>query len=1042
MFKAVSNKVDFAELEKEILAFWKEQGIFEKSVSHREGNDQYVFYDGPPFATGLPHYGHLLAGTIKDIVPRYWTMQGKQVHRRFGWDCHGLPVENEATKILKQEEGLDLSGKYEIEEYGVAKYNEKCRSIVLKYTAEWERVVTRMGRWVDFDNQYRTMDRDFMESIWWVFKQLWEKNLVYKGFRVTPFSWKLSTPLSNFEANSNYKEVQDPAVTVRFQLDEDPNKYILAWTTTPWTLPSNLGLAVGEDIEYVEVDAGEGKVYILAQARLAHYRKLLKADLPVLHAFKGSDLLGKGYAPLLPYFAHEKAKGAFRVIPSGHVTTGDGTGIVHMAPAFGEDDFWACREAEMPFVDPVDFEGRFNEMVSDFAGQNVKAADKGIIAKLKGEGSMVHHGTLQHNYPHCWRTDTPLIYKAIPAWFVKVEELKDRMVKHNAEIQWVPEFVGSKRFGNWLENARDWNISRNRYWGTPLPIWSAGEDDYIAIGSVEELESLSGQKVDDLHSHYVDEITFEKEGKTYRRVAEVFDCWFESGSMPYAQNHYPFENKDYFENNFPADFIAEGLDQTRGWFYTLTVLGTALFDKPPFKNVVVNGLILAEDGQKMSKSKKNYPDPEEVINRYGADCLRSYMINSPVVRAEPLRFQESGLGEIFRKVISPLWNAYSFFVQYANLDGYQPTAESLTDSPNELDRWIISHFQSLVADVNRHMTHNHLYAVVPELMAFTDLLTNWYIRRSRRRFWKAEAGDADKLHAYNTLYYILVEYAKVMAPFMPFLCETIYLNLTGGKDQESVHLCDYPKANDQLIDQAVEHEMDLVRSIVELGRSLRATHNLKVRQPLAVLSVVVPAADRAAVERLGDVIKEELNVKRIDLLEDETQFVQYSARPNLKVLGPRLGKAMKVLNPAIRELKHSDISQLLETGSLEVAGHELTADDLLIDRNEKEEQVVQTQGTLTIALDTHLTDALLLEGDARELVNRIQNLRKDAGFEVQDRIHLRVACEPLQACLAAHGAYIQQEVLATSLNGDAFEAELEKEQDINGKTALIGVARV
>ncbi|CAM2068808.1 Isoleucine--tRNA ligase [Sulfidibacter corallicola] len=1043
MFEAVSPKTNFPELEEKILDFWQRNRIFEKSVENRAGAPEYVFFDGPPFATGLPHYGHLLAGTIKDIVPRYWTMHGYRVERRFGWDCHGLPVENEALKDLKELEGLSLSGKYDIEKYGVAKFNEYCRSIVLRYTKEWEIVVRRMGRWVDFENGYRTMDKSFMESIWWVFKQLWDKGLVYKGYRVMPFSWKLSTPLSNFEAKMNYQDVQDPAVTIKFRLKDSENTSFLAWTTTPWTLPSNLALAVGEDITYAEVrDAETGEHYILAEALVEAHEKLLKRGLEKVATHEARALVGREYLPPFDYFEAEREHKAFRVITSGHVTTKDGTGIVHMAPAFGEDDFWACKEAGLRLVDPVDVEGTFTDPVTDFKGMMVKDADRHIIRHLKESGKLLHQGTLQHSYPFCWRTNTPLIYKAIDTWFVSVEKIKDRLLNSNEQICWVPEAVGTKRFHNWLEEARDWNMSRNRYWGTPLPVWVDDAGETIAVGSAAELEELCGQKVDDLHSHFIDELTIERDGKTYRRIPEVFDCWFESGAMPYAQNHYPFENKEMVEEHFPADFIAEGLDQTRGWFYTLTVLSTALFDKPAFKNVVVNGLILAEDGSKMSKSKKNYPDPMVIIDEYGADCLRAYLINSPVVRAEPLKFSETGISQIYRGVVSPLWNAYSFFVTYANLDNYRPEG-ALTDSTHELDVWILSRFQSLVADVTRHMEHNLLYNVVPELQEFIDELTNWYIRRSRRRFWRADS-DGDKQQAYNTLYYVLREFAKVMAPFQPFLCEAIYQNLTRLESDriESVHLCDFPKPIEERINIEVEKDMALVRRIVDMGRSLRAAHNLKVRQPLGELSVVVPHEQDAVVEAMGDIIAEELNVKKILVLEDETSLVHYTARPNLKVLGPRLGKALKQLQGAIREMGHADIVALQENGSIELAGHELSVDDFLIDRNEREEMVVSTEGGLTIALDTHLTDELKLEADAREMVNRIQNLRKELDFNVEDRVRLKLDADWLATCLAQHGDYIQRETLAVSVNEEGFAPGTLHERDVNGKNLRIGIERV
>ena len=1042
MFEPVSSKTDLPALERDVLAFWQEQQIFQKSLALRKNAKPYIFHDGPPFATGLPHYGHLLAGTIKDIIPRYWTMRGCYVPRRFGWDCHGLPVENEAAKDLMASEGLDLSGKYEIENYGIGKFNEYCRSIVLRYTAEWEIVVNRMGRWVDFRNGYRTMDRDFMESIWWVLRSLWDKDLVYQGYKVMPFSWKLSTPLSNFEANMNYQDVQDPAITAKFAVDGEENTYFLAWTTTPWTLPSNLGLAVGEDLDYLLVrDRESGIRYYLAEARAADYQGKTKQEWEVLSRLQGRELVGRTYAPLLPYFAGLKQEGAFRVIASSHVTTTDGTGIVHMAPAFGEDDYEACKREQMPFVDPVDMEGRFTSAVSDFAGMNIKEADKGIIRKLKEEGKLLLHETLEHSYPFCWRSNTPLIYKAIKAWFVRVESIKDRMIANNNQVDWVPAAVGSNRFGKWLENARDWNISRNRYWGTPIPIWIHEESgDAFAVGSVAELATLTGEEIGDLHAHNIDHLTIEKDGKVYKRIPEVFDCWFESGSMPYGQNHYPFAGNEGHPD-VPADFIAEGLDQTRGWFYTLMVLSTALFDRPAFKNVVVNGMILAADGSKMSKSKKNYPDPMSVMENYGADCVRAYMINSPAVRAEPLKFKEEDIKLIYRSVVSPLWNAYAFFVTYARLDNYRP-GDELTASNNELDQWILSHFQSLVTDVIKHMENNHLYSVVPELDQFIDLLTNWYIRRSRRRFWRT-GDDSDKRHAYNTLYYVLVEFSKVMAPFLPFLTEGIYRNLTAtGDNPESVHLCDYPEPRQSLLKPRVEEEMDYIRNLVELGRSLRAAHNLKVRQPLSQLDVVAGEREREVLERLGDIVREELNVKEIVYLPDETELVHYSARPNLRVLGPRLGKHLKELNPAIRQLAHKEIATLVETGRLTVAGHELTGDDLLIDRHEKEGLVVLSEAGITTGLDTRITPELALEGDARELVNRIQNLRKEAGFNVEDRIRLRLEGENwLSGCLGSHGDYIRTETLADALNEAPFEAEIEKDWEVNGKKVTIAVAR-
>ena len=695
MFKAVSNKVAFPKMEEEILAFWEKDGTFKKSLARNEGKERYKFYDGPPFATGLPHYGHLLAGTIKDIVPRYQTMRGKYVERRFGWDTHGLPIEALA------QDALGVAGAPEIKSLGVDKFNEQCRSMVLKYVGEWRKTVTRMGRWVDFDNDYKTMDPGFMESVWWVFKQLWDQGRVYRSHRIMPYSWALSTPLSNFEAGSNYKDVQDPTVTVRTKaltgeseelkalLAAEPTVYLLVWTTTPWTLPENLAICAGADIDYVAVrdvtDAAR-PIYVMAKARLPHIFKK-EEQYEIVAEFKGNRLKGATYEPNFPYFADRKAEGAFRVLNDSYVTTDDGVGLVHIAPAYGEDDFRVCKEAGITaFADPLDASCKFTDEVPEYAGRFCKDCDKDIIKQLKAAGKLVHQAPIVHSYPFCDRTDTPLIYRAIDAWYVRVEDLHERLAKNNAGVHWTPDYVGEKRFGNWLEEARDWNISRNRFWGSCIPVWINDDDpsDMICVGSIKELEALSGEKVSDLHKHFIDKIVIRKDGKTYHRTPEVLDCWFESGSMPYAQQHYMGEaakGGDHGQGSgtpespsvvdfFPADFIAEGLDQTRGWFYTLMVLGTCLFDKSPYRNVIVNGLVLAEDGKKMSKRLKNYPDPTKMLDTYGADAIRLYMIYSPVVRAENLKFSENGVKQLMRDLLIPWWNAYSFFVTYANVDGF------------------------------------------------------------------------------------------------------------------------------------------------------------------------------------------------------------------------------------------------------------------------------------------------------------------------------------------------------------------------------------
>ncbi|HEX4475060.1 MAG TPA: isoleucine--tRNA ligase [Polyangiaceae bacterium] len=1022
-FEKVAAQADFPALEEDVLRLWESLDAFHESNRRREGGEAYVFYDGPPFATGTPHYGHLLAGTIKDIVPRYWNMRGHVVTRRFGWDCHGLPIEALA------QDALGLAGSADIIQRGIADFNERCRSMVLTYVEEWRKTVTRMGRWVDFDDDYKTMDTDFMESVWWVFKQLWDRGRVYKSYRIMPYSWKLTTPLSNFEANSNYHDVQDPAITVRFRVTAGSDAlsageplFFLAWTTTPWTLPSNLALAVGPDIDYVVVrETATNALYVLAEARLAaNFDK--PNTVTVVHKVKGSELVGFRYEPLFDYFAnHPKS---FVVLADGFVTTEDGTGIVHIAPAYGEDDFRVARAAGIDLVDPLDAEARFTSLVPDFAGVQCKEADRGIIKKLKESDKLFRQSTLVHSYPFCYRTDTPLIYRAIDAWYVKVADRRDELVAANDQVRWIPEAVGENRFGNWLKDANDWNISRNRFWGSCLPIWVNENDanDRLCVGSIAELEALSGVRVTDLHKHVVDEVVIRKGDKTYRRTPEVLDCWFESGSMPYAQNHYPFENEAAFAKFFPAQFIAEGLDQTRGWFYTLLVLGVSLFGRSPYDNVVVNGLILAEDGQKMSKSRKNYPDPNTVISKYGADALRAYMIDSPVVRGEPLRFSERGLSEIVRVVVLPYWNALSFFTTYAVVDGYDPTC-AVAPPPAErpdIDRFILSVLQSLVADVNREMERYRLDNVVPRLVAFIDDMTNWYVRRSRPRFWKSE-DDRDKTAAYATLYEVLVTFAKVLAPFMPFLTETVYQRLVRPVDAsapKSVHFVDYPQADVSLIDSALEERMAVARTVVTLARKLREEHRIKVRQPLAQLTVAHRDPKiREAVLASASLIADEINVKVVETLADESAFATVTVKPNFKTLGKRLGPKLKAVGAALAALGSSDVAKLEAGESLTIEGETLTLDDVLLKRDAKGDRAVATDGSVTVALDTQIDEALRNEGIAREFVSVMQNARKDAGLDITDRVKVAWSCaDPVVAgALREHAVSISKEILAVGL---------------------------
>ncbi len=1015
MYKAVSNKVAFPKMEEEILAFWGKDGTFKKSLAKNEGKERYKFYDGPPFATGLPHYGHLLAGTIKDIVPRYQTMRGKYVERRFGWDTHGLPIEALA------QEALGVSGAHEIKALGIDKFNEQCRSMVLKYVGEWRKTVTRMGRWVDFDNDYKTMNPEFMETIWWVFKQLWEQGRIYKSHRIMPYSWKLSTPLSNFEAGSNYKDVQDPTVTVRAKAvrpsisidcirEQSSAVYLLIWTTTPWTLPENLAICAGADIDYVAVrdltDA-ERPIYIMAKARLASIFK--KAEqYETVAEFKGSALKGWEYEPIFPYFADQKAQGAFTVLNDGYVTTDDGTGLVHIAPAYGEDDFRVCKANGITaFADPLDESCAFTGAIPEYAGRFCKDCDKDIIKRLKAEGKLVHQATIVHSYPFCDRTDTPLIYRAIDAWYVRVEDLHDRLAANNATVHWTPEYVGDKRFGNWLKEARDWNISRNRFWGSCIPVWINDDDpaDMICVGSVKELEELSGVKVTDLHKHFVDKIAIKRGGKTYHRTPEVLDCWFESGSMPYAQQHY-MGGEAGIDQMFPADFIAEGLDQTRGWFYTLMLLGTMLFGKSPYRNVVVNGLVLAEDGKKMSKRLKNYPDPTLMLDTYGADAIRLYMIYSPVVRAENLKFSETGVKQLMRDLLIPWWNAYSFFVTYANVDGFDEPEVTYPDSANVLDKWIVSSMETLIADVTTAMDDYDLQRSVRPFVRFIEDLTNWYIRRSRRRFWKS-TNDGDKLAAYRTLRYVLVQLAKVAAPFTPFIAEEIFRNLRGAGDPESVHLCNFPTANAAARDLGLERRMAAVQTVVELGRRLRADNDLKVRQPLSAIRIA-----GADVKGLEDLISDELNVKEVCYVADETELCDITFKANFKTLGKKCGPKMKAVAAAIADSKIEGLGA--KTAVFE--GVEIAPEDVIVTRSPKSGLVVASEGVAVVALETALTPALIAEGLAREFVSHVQAMRKEADFEVTQRIAVTVRCDDeMRAALEAHSAYVKGETLALAL---------------------------
>lgn len=959
---------NFPKMEEEILKFWQDKKIFEKSVSKKAPRGDYVFYDGPPFATGTPHYGHIVASLMKDVVPRYWTMRGFRVERRWGWDCHGLPIEN----IVEQE--LDVKSKKDIEEkIGVEKFNELCRSKVLMYADEWKKFIPRMGRWVDMDNPYMTMAPDYMESIWWVFKQLWDKGLIYEGHKSMHICPRCETTLSQSEVSQGYKDIEDLSLTVKFKLIDEPNNYVLAWTTTAWTLPGNIALAVGEDIDYLKVKIGND-YYILAQKTAE--KILANKKYEIIEKLKGKDLVGKTYEPLFPYFDNQKNREkGFKIYSADFVTTEEGTGIVHIAPAFGEDDLNLGKKEGLPFIQHVDFSGRFTSEVKDFVGELVKptenpqATDKKIIDWLEKNKKLFAQENYIHSYPFCWRCDTPLLNYATSSWFVKVTAIKERMIELAKKIYWVPEHIKEGRFGKWLEGAEDWSISRQRFWGSVLPIWRClGTEkqkdcnNIKIIGSIKELEELSGQKVTDLHKHIVDKITFkcEKCGGQMRRISDVLDCWFESGSMPYAQFHYPFENKEKFEKNFPAEFIAEGVDQTRCWFYYLHVLSTAIRDEIPFKNVIANGIVLAEDGQKMSKRLKNYPDPNDIINRYGADALRYYLLTSPVMKAESLCFSERGVDDVFKKLIMILWNVFSFYQMYRG--GFRRMTTQIK-AENILDKWIIAKLHLLIKTVTEKMNAYDLVLAHRPILEFVDSLSTWYLRRSRSRFKSNDAKD--KKQALTTMEYVLLNLSKVIAPGIPFIAEKIYQELGGPK--ESVHLEDWPETDEKLIDNNLLQEMAIAQKAVELVHAIRAEHKIKVRQPLADLEIQGAKIS----PEIMQIILDETNVKHGHLVE---------------------------------ELK------------------------------EEENYIIKTDGQLGVRLCIGLTEELKKEGLLREIVRTINALRKEAGLTISDKIAIYYeTAEPfILSILKESEEKIKKDTLSDEIKKGKIEVKYQKELDIDG----------
>ncbi len=1053
MFKKVDPKQSFPELEESILDYWQSNKIFEKSTEQRKAKEKYVFFDGPPFANGLPHYGHILANVMKDTVTRYWNMRGYYVPRTNGWDCHGLPVEYEIEKEL------ELSGRKEIEDFGVENFNNKCRESVFRYTKEWEETLKRIARWVDFGDSYATLENNYMESIWWIFRQIWDKGLVYTGFKSMHICPRCETPLSNFEVSQGYKDVTDLSVTVKFKLKEDALKalgtdektvYILGWTTTPWTLPGNTALAMGKDMKYVLAAAadseGNEEVYIVAEALLDNI--FGEGNYNILEKVDPKKLEGSHYEPLFDYYEGKDCDGEMYSIQLAEfVSEEDGTGIVHIAPMFGEDDYNIGTEKNLGMVQHVSMDGNFKEEVRDFAGKFVKGQDLNIAIYLHEKGLLFAKQNYKHSYPHCWRCDTPLLNYSTRSFFIKVTEVKDKLLKNNEKIHWMPEHIQDGRFGKWLEGARDWAISRNRFWGCAIPVWECHDCEHqVCIGSVKELEELSGGKLPqrqgeiDLHKPYIDKIEFkcEKCDGDMKRVPDVFDCWFESGSMPYAQLHYPFENKEEFEKNFPADFIAEGLDQTRGWFYTLHVISTILFDKPAFSNVIVNGIILAADGEKLSKRKKNYPDPGEIFNTMGVDSMRYFLLSSPAVLADDVRFSSDHVDEVVKKFTLTLWNTYSFFVTYANIDKFEPEKNFSKFVPDhKLDKWILSELNSLILEVTKQMDDYNLAKSARPMQDFLENLSNWYVRRSRRRFWKSE-NDDDKTQAYQTLYIVLTEFSKILAPFMPFIADEIYQNLTG---EVSVHLSDWPEADKEKINENLNKEIHLIRLIVNLGHSVRAAAKIKVRQPLKKVAIALPEGyDFNLVEAQKEVILEELNVKSLELIKETSDIVERSVVPDPKILGPKYGKDVQFI---IRQIKEGNF-EVLEDNRVKVGHFMLEKDEVEVGFKGKEGYDVQSEEGVSVALDTVLTDELKKEGYARDIIRTIQELRKEANYNVDDRIYISIeAMGEIAEAVTGFADYIKAETLSDELqqSGD-LEWDKEKIVEIADEEVKIAVRKV
>ncbi|MBE6795951.1 MAG: isoleucine--tRNA ligase [Ruminococcaceae bacterium] len=1047
MYDPISPNVNFVEQEKKIEKFWRDEKIFEKSIEERKNGTPYVFYDGPPTANGKPHIGHVLTRVIKDMIPRYRTMKGCMVPRKAGWDTHGLPVELEVEKLL----GLD--GKEQIEQYGLEPFIDHCKESVWKYKGMWEDFSFTVGFWADMEKPYVTYHNDFIESEWWALKQIYDKNLLYKGFKIVPYCPRCGTPLSSHEVAQGYKLVKERSAVVRFRVVGE-DAFFLAWTTTPWTLPSNVALCVNPNDVYCKVKAADGYTYYMAEALLDKVLgKLGTEDVSayeVLESYKGIDLEGKEYEPLFDYvkpICEKQNKKGFFITADTYVTMTDGTGIVHIAPAFGEDDAKVGRRYDLPFVQLVDGKGEMTEP-TPYAGTFVKDADKFVLIDLEKAGLLFDAPKFEHEYPHCWRCSTPLIYYARESWFIKMTDVRDDLIRNNNTINWIPESIGKGRFGDWLQNVQDWGISRNRYWGTPLNIWECECGCRHSIGSIEELKSMSDNCPDDieLHRPFIDAVTLKCPdcGKEMHRVPEVIDCWFDSGAMPFAQHHYPFENKELFESQFPADFISEAVDQTRGWFYSLLAISTLIFNKAPYKNVIVLGHVQDENGQKMSKSKGNAVDPFDALQSYGADAIRWYFYTNSAPWL-PNRFHGKAVVEGQRKFMGTLWNTYAFYVLYANIDKFDPSKYNLDDCKlTVMDKWLLSKLNSMVKTVDENLANYRIPEAAKALQEFTDEMSNWYVRRGRERYWVQGITD-DKTAAYMTLYTALVTTAKTAAPMIPFMAESIYRNLVCNVDKtapESVHLCFYPEVREDLIDTELEKNMDEVVSIVVLGRAARNGSNIKNRQPLNTMYV---QSEKKVEGYFTDIIREELNVKNVDFVEDASGFVTYIFKPQLKTLGPKYGKQLGEIREALSNLDSSAKSTLDTDGKLILnlasGDVELTPEDILLETKQKEGVFTVSDRGVTVALDTELTPELIEEGFVKELISKIQTMRKDSDFNVMDRINVTLSGnEKLLTIAKSNEATISGVVLSDSIcGGDGANG---KEWDINGEKVVIAVERV